>query len=150
MILISESASKQKVLVGYRAVKGMTDIQCRMAPLIQTRPTDLEVRSEDIIAPDANRELKLNGDYLANIQVRDMIAKVDGVRWQLRGIRTDLDLGGATRDKGAGDESLVQYLLHSRPEFGPLVVVPTILNNYIFQIQRTEHYVTTQIVSCGA
>lgn len=67
---------------------GMADIPCRIAPVSATNITDKEVRTESVQALYSLRELKLNG-YYPLIQARVMLAHVDGVRYQIRGVEHD-------------------------------------------------------------
>ena len=69
-------------------VAGLVNIQCRIAPLIEQRPTDNENLPSDIQELYVQRQCKLNG-YFPSITPRSMQAIVDGVAYIIRGVEHD-------------------------------------------------------------
>lgn len=85
----SVSGSGQKTKTGtFTNVAGLVSIPCRIAPVSQLNVSDKEARAETIQALYSQRELKLNG-FFPQIQPRTMLAFVDGVRYEIRGVESD-------------------------------------------------------------
>jgi|SRR3990167_364679 len=82
------NAANQKVQSGETAVAGLTDIYCRIGPLIEIRPTDSESRKSDISSLRTARQCKLLGHF-PQIQANVHRAVVDGVSYPIVGIEAD-------------------------------------------------------------
>ena len=80
------SGSNQLAPVAYNDI--YVDIPCRLAPRFIGRVEYDEKRSDRMTTDYNQRELMLNA-YLPDIQVRDQVATVDGVTYQIRGIDND-------------------------------------------------------------
>lgn len=82
------TASNQQVPNGYTDIVGLYDIPCRLGPFIDTRLTDNERRTDNVISHVLSRRCKLGG-YYPDIDTRRMVASVDGNVYQIRGIEHD-------------------------------------------------------------
>lgn len=82
------TASQQRVKGGVSTVAGMINIPCRIAAFIETRMTDDERRTNNVLAKIIRRTLKLNG-YFPTIDTRRMVAVVDGTTYEIRGVEHD-------------------------------------------------------------
>lgn len=87
-VIITASSSGQRVETLGDPVDGMRHIPCRLAPLIEIRPTDNENRTNRVQSEYANRVCRLNGHF-PDIEVRRHRAVVDNVEWNIRGIEHD-------------------------------------------------------------
>lgn len=87
-VTVTLSESGQKVPYAASNVAGLVNIQCRMAPIIDARPTDEEIRTTGLRLEHSKRILKLNG-YFPQIVNRAMQAVVDGVTFEIRGVEAD-------------------------------------------------------------
>lgn len=78
----------QTIPSGVVAVEGLVDIPCRIGPIIKERPTDDEIRTQDIYSDFTRRYLKLN-KYCPEIMERIQQAVVDDVTYEIRGVEHD-------------------------------------------------------------
>ncbi len=84
----SFSGSNQLTPVAYNDVVGQVNIPCRLAPRFIGRVEYDEKRTDRMTSVYNQRELMLNA-YLPSIQVRDQVATVDSVTYQIRGLDVD-------------------------------------------------------------
>lgn len=83
------SSANQEVPDGtYSAVAGLSNIYCRIGPLIEIRPTDSEVRTSKAVILRRIRQCVLLGDY-PTITPDVHFAIVDGLAYPIVGIDGD-------------------------------------------------------------
>lgn len=87
-ITYTANAANQLMPTGVTNVSGMVNLQCRLGPIILSRPTDDEIRDTKVQEKYSRRNLKINA-YLPQIQVRAMQAVVDGIVYPIRGVEGD-------------------------------------------------------------
>jgi Glu-tRNA(Gln) amidotransferase subunit E-like FAD-binding protein len=80
--------SGQIMQTGASNVRGMVNIPCRLGPIIEIRPSDNEVRTQDVQESYVRRQLKLNA-YLPQIRERVHQAVVDGEVYPIMGVESD-------------------------------------------------------------
>lgn len=69
-------------------VAGLSNLSCRIGPLILIRPTDTEERTSKDTAVLKTRQLKING-YFPQIDVTTMCVRVDGITYSILGEEED-------------------------------------------------------------
>lgn len=82
------TAANQKIPSGEAPVEGLSNIYCRLGPLIEIRPTDSEIRRSDMSTLRTARQCKLLGHFpeiLATVHK----AVVDGVSFPIVGVEAD-------------------------------------------------------------
>lgn len=92
------SQAHQKLPSAYVNVTGLVDIECRLAPFIETRITDDEYRRNDLTSEVKRRTAKLNGNYATQINPVTMVAVIDNIRYSITAVETDSE-GFSTRIK---------------------------------------------------
>lgn len=89
-VTITTSPAGQKVESLGSAVAGLSNVSCRISPIILIRPTDDEETTASNTQEIVGRQLKFNG-YYPQITVR-MRAVVDGRQYRIRGVEADGNL----------------------------------------------------------
>ena len=83
------NVAKQKVPDGnFTTVSGLSNLACRIGPLIELRPTDTERRGAEVSKLITVRQCKLNG-YFPSIVANTHFAQVDDVDYPIIGVEHD-------------------------------------------------------------
>lgn len=84
----TEEGTGQETSTSESSVTGMVNLPCRLGPLVEVTPTDDERRTSSMSVGYSRRNLKINA-YLPQITPEAMVALVDGVKYQIRGVDSD-------------------------------------------------------------
>lgn len=82
------SASNQKTVSGFTPIDGLDSLPCLIGPIIESRPTDEEIRTGHIKELVRRRHVLMSG-YFPQILRESMVAITSEATYEIRGVEAD-------------------------------------------------------------